>query len=110
MTRENTHILDASPRLFDDIADILDASDFSWVHTSNASTTKGVRRRDTAGYDVSFDGASVHIAMERRLGNPKLCVAVIPSRGLFWRHDESSEQLAQQLVAILINNGAEVPA
>ena len=101
MPIENNHILDAPPRLFDDMADILDASDFSWFQTSRESATKGVRRHDTAGYDVTLDRTTVHIAIERRLGNPKAFVVIIPRRRSFWRRDEPSEQLAERVAAML---------
>lgn len=110
MPIENNHILDAPPRVFDDMADILDASDFSWVQTCNESTTKGVRRHDTAGYDVTLDSASVHLAIERRPGNPKAFVVIIPRRRSFWRRDGASEQLAERVTAaMLTEHGAEVP-
>ena len=109
MPIEDNNILDAPPRLFDEMADILDASDFSWFQTSRESAAKGVRRHDTAGFDVTYDRTTVHIAIERRLGNPKAFVVIIPRRRSFWRRDESSEQLTERVAAVLITHGAEVP-
>ena len=103
----NAHILDAPPNLFDDMFAIFEANDYRCVATSRDTKTRGIRRLDTAGYDVFLGSTLVHIGIERRLGNKTISITVWPACKSFWRRDESSENLAKRLVELLIEHGAD---
>ncbi len=105
----NSQLLDAPPKLFEDLPSILDANKCLFVLVSNETTVRGVRRKDTACYEVSAGGTNVHVALERRLGNRAMWIAVIPNRKSIWWRDRPSEQLAEHVASILIDNGAYEP-
>ena len=102
-------ILDAPPTIFDDFVSILDDTEFDCIASSKECVVRGVRRMDTACYDVSIGSTHVHVATERRLGNPTMFVAVMPNRRSFWRRDVSSQRLAERIVELLIAHGAYDP-
>lgn len=99
--------LDAPPAMFDDLTSIVASSDFTCSLLSSNSIERGIRRVDMASYKVTHGAACVHIAMERRLGNPTISVAIIPERKSLFRGDESSNRLAVQIVDLLVVNGAD---
>lgn len=103
-------ILDAPPALFDEFASILNDSQFDCSLASSDAIVRGVRRLDTATFDVTHDSTCVYISMERRLGNPTMFIAVMPTRRSFWRRDAASNRLAEQIVELLVANGADDPA
>ncbi|WP_144054774.1 hypothetical protein [Rhodopirellula europaea] len=103
----NALTLDAPPAMFDDFASILDNSDFDCTLSSSDSIERGIRRMDTASYEVTHGAASVHLAMERRLGNPTMFIAIMPAGKTLLRRDEASNRLAEQIVKLLVANGAD---
>ncbi len=107
---QNALIFDAPPVLYDEIADILDAADYTYSRTICESRTTGVRRLDIAGYDISHGNTTVHVGIEHRLGNHKLTLMIIPNRRSFWRRDRPSEQLAERIASVLKEYGAQDPA
>jgi len=102
----NMLIVDAPPTMFDDFESIIEGSAFCWKKMSSDSEVRGIRRKDTATYDIKHDGTRVRLAMERRLGNPTMYIALMPNRHSLWRADVPSEQLAEQVVEFLVAKGA----
>jgi len=103
----NALILDAPPAMFDDFSSFFDETEFDCSQSSSDSIVRGVRRKDTASYDIACGSTCVHVALERRLGNPTMFIAVMPTRKTVWRRDASSEQMAEQIVALLVAHGAD---
>ena len=106
MAKANALILDAPPTMFDEFVSIVDGTGFECIPLSSNCVARGVRRKETASYDIVHGSAFVHVSLEHRLGNPTMCVAIIPNRKWFWRRDNLSEQLAQQIVELLTTHGA----
>jgi hypothetical protein len=98
--------LEAPPTLFDEVAAILKKSDCGFSLLSSESVNRGVRRMDSACYDVTRGHASVQLLMERRLGNPTMFISVIPTRKSIWHRDLASDRLAEHIVEWLVANGA----
>jgi hypothetical protein len=103
----NALTLEAPPTMFDDLAEILKHSDCSFSLQFSDSVVRGVRRVDSACYDVSLGPASVQLEIERRMGNPTMFISVIPIRKSIWRRDLPSDRLAQQIVELLVAHGAD---
>lgn len=102
----NILLVDAPPTMFDEFESIIAGSNFDWSKKSSQSETRGIRRKDTATYMVTHNGTCVRLAMERRLGNRSMFIGVIPMRHSIWRADVASEQLARQIIELLVANGA----
>tara|TARA_R110002073_G_scaffold75697_12_gene184660 strand:+ start:4130 stop:4456 length:327 start_codon:yes stop_codon:yes gene_type:complete len=103
----NALIVDAPPTMFDDFAAILEATGYRCSQKSSGSMVRGIRRKDTATYEITHGSTRVDVAMERRLGNRTMFIAVIPTRSSFGRRDDSSDELAEQIVELLVTNGAD---
>ncbi|MEM8672242.1 MAG: hypothetical protein AAGG48_32305 [Planctomycetota bacterium] len=100
----NAHCLDAPPSLFDEVDDIFAASDLCAVERHRESRVKGVRRLDTAEFDVADDSCRVDVLLERRLGNNRMSVIVAPRRKWFSRRGHDSELLARRVVDLLVQH------
>lgn len=98
----NTHCLNAPPSLFDEFDDIFAASDLCVIERHRESRVKGVRRLDTAEFDVADGSCRVDVWLERRIGNNRMFVMVVPRRKSFWRRDHDSELLARRVVDLLV--------
>lgn len=103
----NALIVDAPPMMFEDFAAILEASEFECTQSSFDSLTRGIRRKDSATYEVSHGSTRVDVVLERRLGDQSMFIAVIPIRNAFWRRENSSDQFAQRIMELLVANGAD---
>ncbi|WP_372722058.1 hypothetical protein [Novipirellula sp.] len=102
----NAHCLEAPSTLFDDVGNVLAASDFCAVEKHRESNVNGVRRFDTAEFDVVDERSHVDLWLERRLGNKTMFIMVVPDRKTLWRRDHESEQLAERVVNLLVQHGA----
>jgi hypothetical protein len=105
----NNFGLDAPPTMYDDFESIIENSTFCWSKESSDSVVRGIRRLDTATYNVSHEGGKVCIFMERRLHQPKMYILVMPIYPSFWRSGVASEGLAEQVTDLLVANGAYKP-
>lgn len=98
--------LDAPPAMFGNLSLVFASSDFNCSLLSSNSIERGIRRMDMASYEVTHGAARMHIAMERRHGNPAMFIAVMPEGKSLFRSDESSNRLVVQIVDLLVANGA----
>ena len=104
---DNTLTLEAPPTMFDESAVILNQSDYSFSLLSSDNVIRGVRRMDTACYDITHGPATVQLWMERRIGNPTMFISVAPGRKSILRRDLPSDRLAEQIVELLVAHGAD---
>ncbi len=102
----NTHCLEAPWSLFDDVPAILSASDFQTVEKRSESIVKGVRRFDTAEFEVADESTHVTVWLERRLGNEAMSIMVVPGGIRSPRNDNESNRLAECIVHLLTQHGA----
>lgn len=102
----NTHCLEAPWSLFDDVPAILAASDFQIVEKRRESIVKGVRRLDTAEFEVADESSRVDVWLERRLGNKTMFVMVVPRRMRSPRNTDDSDRIAERVVNLLVQHGA----
>lgn len=102
----NTHCLEAPWSLFDDVPAILAASEFQLVEKRRESIVKGVRRFDTAEFEVVDESTHVTVWLERRLGDKAMFIMVVPGGRRSARNNDDSNRLAECVVKLLIQHGA----
>lgn len=102
----NTHCLEAPWSLFDDVPAILAASEFQLVEKRRESIVKGVRRFDTAEFEVADESTHVTVWLERRLGDKAMFIMVVPGGRRSARNNDDSNRLAECVVKLLIQHGA----
>ena len=103
----NALTLDARPAVLDSFATILHDCGLGCSLMSSDSVERGIRRKDTASYQVTDGAARVEIDLERRLGNQTMFISVVPAQRSLFRSDDSSDRLAKRIVELLLANGAE---
>lgn len=102
----NILMVNAPPSMYDDFESLIAQRPYCWTRVSRDSEIRGVRRKDTAIYELSNDGTRVRVIIERRLGNPSMHIAVSADHHSLWRADVESDQLAEQVIEFLLANGA----
>lgn len=102
----NALTLEAPPAMFDELASILKAGDWTFTLVNANRKIRGVRQMDTVCYAVTDGEASVELWAERRLGNPSMYISLIPSQKSISKRDLSANRLAERIAEWLVERGA----